>query len=116
MSGRFRLLTNVTRTNIHIRNLSATGVLYGWKHESLRAKEIGKRGRIIFSFKVQIWQHFFYFIFFFRLGSFTKVAIVGGCPQIIRKLEKIMYILLYFADAKQFYPLIWKYTLTNLRD
>ena len=32
--------------------------------------------------------------FIFWLGSFTKVAIVGGCPQIIRKLEK-MFILLY---------------------
>ena len=75
-------------------------------------KEIGKRIGL-FHFDKSIYGNFF---FIFWLGSFTKVAIVGGCPQIIRKLEKIMYILLYFIDVKQFYPLIGKYTLTNLWD
>ena len=43
----------------------------------------------------------------FCLGSSQKIAIVGGCPLIIRKLEKSMYIVIL-------YPLIWKCSLAKI--
>ena len=85
------------------------GVLYVWEYESIRCdrcvKEIGKEISLFHFLINPIGQLVTFFIFW--LGSFTKVAIVGGCPQIIRKLEKIMYILLYFTDVNQFYSHVW---------
>ena len=81
-------------------------VLYVWEYESIDhdrcVKEIGKAIKL-FHFLINPIGNFF----IFWLGSFTKVAIVGGCPQIVRKLEKIMYILLYFTDVNQFYSHVW---------
>ena len=67
-----------------------------WLRERDRKKEFFDKSK---------WPFGNFFIFW--LGSFTKVAIVGGCPQIIRKLKKIMYILLYFTDVNQFYSHVW---------